>query len=722
MIRPASLPRATAARLVLALAFLLATLNASAEGTGASLDLAAGRPVGARGGASGNTGAVTGNAPLPDGFVPGPGSAAVLPGPDAALVIDLGRAATVRFLGLQADRRSGFVVDGSADGQTWEGLVRVEPFSREAVLRSVWVELPRPTATRYLGIRPEGTSSPSFVSSLHVFEERPDPWPPGGVVPASAAAASKKEGDWDDSLVALKGAIAAAGALVLLWGAGLERRGRAAVFRSLRDSLLALFALLAAWGWFNFGRFHDGPFIHTWDAFHYYLGSKYFPEVGYSGLYEATVAFDLDEGREAEVRARRVRDLSTNRLEPGGAVVAKARARRSAFTSGRWEAFRTDAAFFRAQLGTARWAAVHSDHGYNATPVWGIAGALLASTGPATPSQLGLLAALDPIQLATAGAVGAWAFGWRAMAVAVIFWGTNYPARFWWTGGAFLRTDWLLLLVLGVSLLRKGRPGSAGAALATATLLRVFPGVVFLGLALRAGMRILRERRLRVEREELRILAGAALAAAFLLPLSALVAGGGRRLDPAAFSAFIANSRKHLETPLTNNVGLVPLVAFDPATRGSVTVRPGAFDPWGRWKASRMRFARERRVLAGLAASAILILAAFASRRREAWEGTLVGLALLPAITTLTSYYAAALVPLGFLWTSRRSSGVLLATGSAATCLAPLVSTWNDERYAFVSAVLVTTALGALVSLARAVHPPPSGRSRPFDPGRPAPG
>src|SRR5206468_4004675 len=43
--------------------------------------------------------------------------------------------------------------------------------------------------------------------------------------------------------------------------------------------------VLAAGAWFQFGRFISGTPLHYWDMFHYFMGSKYFPENGYFELY-----------------------------------------------------------------------------------------------------------------------------------------------------------------------------------------------------------------------------------------------------------------------------------------------------------------------------------------------------------------------------------------------------------------------------------------------------
>ena len=55
-----------------------------------------------------------------------------------------------------------------------------------------------------------------------------------------------------------------------------------------------------------------------------------------------------------------------------------------------------------------------------------------------------------------------WAFGWRTVCVALAVFATNFPSRFYWTGGAFLRWDWLFYFVGGVCLVKKEQPFLGG--------------------------------------------------------------------------------------------------------------------------------------------------------------------------------------------------------------------------------------------------------------------
>jgi len=64
-----------------------------------------------------------------------------------------------------------------------------------------------------------------------------------------------------------------------------------------------------------------------------------------------------------------------------------------------------------------------------------------------------------------------WAFGFRVMAVATVFWGCNAPANFYWTGGAFLRQDWLFFLIAALCCARKRKFFLAGGALTWSALL-----------------------------------------------------------------------------------------------------------------------------------------------------------------------------------------------------------------------------------------------------------
>ena len=85
--------------------------------------------------------------------------------------------------------------------------------------------------------------------------------------------------------------------------------------------------------------------IHHWEQFHYFLGSKYFPEVGYDGIYVASLAAEreLDLGQDPQPY---MRDLRTNEVVPVGSLVNHMKEVRERFSDERWEIFREDVRYF----------------------------------------------------------------------------------------------------------------------------------------------------------------------------------------------------------------------------------------------------------------------------------------------------------------------------------------------------------------------------------------
>src|SRR5262245_42748762 len=342
-----------------------------------------------------------------------------------------------------------------------------------------------------------------------------------------------------DTLRLLEPAVASLGAGLLLADLLLRRLGRPLALARVRDGLLACSGLTAALCWCGFLQFEDAPalrWVHLSDSFHYYMGPKYFRELGYTGLYECAARAEQELGAGAQVARRNYRRLATNQFMTGREALAAGRICRERFSPERWRVFVQDVDWFRHRI--PWWATMMHDWGYNASPVWNAVGAWLAGKGPVTERRIAALTLLDaPVLLATFGLI-AWAFGWRTMCVTLIFWGTNPANSYGWTGGSILRQEWLLASVAGVCLLKKGMPLGAGAALAYATALSVFPGFLAAGIGAKALTRQLAERRLALAPEHRRLLLGAALALAVALPAAAASGGG-----PSAWLGFAVNSR-----------------------------------------------------------------------------------------------------------------------------------------------------------------------------------
>jgi len=506
----------------------------------------------------------------------------------------------------------------------------------------------------------------------------------------------------------LKAGVAGAGAGLLLWGAALARAGRPGAARRPRDAVLAALGLLALACWWNLGRFHFDHHAHRSDSYVHFLGARYFHELGYDLLYHCTAVAEAEAGRADRIAGRGMRDLRRNELVRAAAALADREACKRHFSPERWSAFRRDVEWFRGHMPPGQWLRAQMDHGYNATPAWGILGIPLAGAGPASESRLRALALIDPLFLAIAWGALAWAFGWRATCVAALFWGTNPFAHFGWVGGGLLRQDWLLATVLSLCLLRRQRPAAAGFALAVAGLLRVFPALLFAGLGLLAATAMLRERSLRPPGWALRAGAGAALAVALLVPLSVAVAGAG------AWPEFAVKLRVHRDTPLQNAMGLAVLLAHDPAASADDLYHPGAGDPFGRWKQARRAAFESRRPLFYALLVGFGLLFARAVDRRSPWEAAALGVGWIPMATAPTCYYYSVLLCLGPLWLRRQGIGVGLSALSAAGWL--FASRWHatDEVFALSSAAVLAFVLYATAALARG---DPSPAAPPLRPG-----
>jgi hypothetical protein len=225
-----------------------------------------------------------------------------------------------------------------------------------------------------------------------------------------------------------------------------------------------------------------------------------------------------------------------------------------------------------------------------------------------------------------------WAFGWRTMALATVFWGCNAPAGFYWTGGAFMRQDWIFLVVASLSLARKRMFGLSGAALTWASLLRVFPVALFGGVGLIMIFQVLRTRR--IARSHLRFVAGCVLALAVLVPASISVTG------VQAYRDFAAHISLHKGTPLTNHMGLETILVHDWDGRMVFTRDERLDDPFEGWKEGRAeRRAATRPIFLAINLLMLGWLAWAVHRTRHLWLGMALGVPIIISLSNLTCYY-----------------------------------------------------------------------------------
>jgi hypothetical protein len=323
------------------------------------------------------------------------------------------------------------------------------------------------------------------------------------------------------------------------------KRVRPLVFGILTASLL---------GYLNFGFLHlyrDGHAIHYWDAFHYFMGAKYLPELGYSRLYEATFIAGREMGNFRDVTA--IRDLTTYELRDVRSIDGAAVHRR--FSPERWLAFKRDLLFFGAHID--EWPRPMFDHGYNDPPARAFLLHGIVRWLPATMATLVVLTSLDYILMAVALAAVWRAFGAIPAALAFASLWLSFFARFDFIGGSILRSDWIAAVMLAMSALARGAGRTAGLFLAYAALARIFPVLLLLPLTVKWVQA-------RAQKSPDATLSRCvAVAAGVILAVTGAVWVG----QSVSFAEeYLARIRLHSQVLQENSVGLGPLIAFNSAT------------------------------------------------------------------------------------------------------------------------------------------------------------
>jgi len=465
--------------------------------------------------------------------------------------------------------------------------------------------------------------------------------------------------------------------------------------RSVRRSalvgwVLRVCAVLAVAAYFQFGAVARAGFIHRWEMFHYYLGAKYHAELGYERLYGCVAQADAN-ARVKGALSRRVRDLHTDHLTRAAIAMKDAACARH-FTPARWRAFSEDVARFRVLAKSRRlWESMQQDHGYNAPPLWTMVGRSLASLAPPTPGFLALLSSFDVLLMGAAIASLWWAFGERVALVGIVFWGTQAASEFGWTGGGFLRQDWLFFALLACSLMRKQWPLAAGAALAVAALLRVFPVLLAVGPAVVVLASSLSAGRLRPQHA--RLLVGASLTGSCLVLLSALLVG------VESYPRFVEHIQLRHTSAISNHMGLRTLFAYSPDLGLAQLVDPSLLDPVAPWAAARhARLAALGPLYAGFALLFVAAVVIVCFRVRSNWVALALSLPLVPALTDPSCYYYSVWVLAVVLVHARPAIATPLLGVAAAGQLLSLGYPAPDARFAALSLLYVASALPLLAA------------------------
>jgi len=407
--------------------------------------------------------------------------------------------------------------------------------------------------------------------------------------------------------------------------------------------------------YFNTLKFGYPHYYHRWDQYHYYMGAKYFPEIGYDGLYKCSAIAQDEIGRvqvdvegngkkqwfdlRQEVRKsdKKIRNLGgDNLLMKVDDLLAHPEICRDKFTPARWEQYKRDVTFFATQCYLdSYWTQMQQDHGYNPPPVWTVAGYYLGNLHDADRRYMQEIAVIDVVYLLGSFVAIYWAFGWRIFAVAAVLFGSQSSAPFYWTGGALLRQDWLFFFVLSACLLRKKYWAWGAASMVYAGLLRVFPGLVVIGWLTVVGWQLARYRKLKPE--HVRMLIGGTAAAVLLVGMSLAVVGKN------SYQLFYKHTiQVHDQTPLTNHMGLRVLIGHDlgfdkESGRMRYTKDNGKTDPFETWKDMRLkRYEDYKPVAWALLGTTMLAFVLVLRRIKNMWVAQALGGVWIILLSQLT--------------------------------------------------------------------------------------
>jgi hypothetical protein len=193
----------------------------------------------------------------------------------------------------------------------------------------------------------------------------------------------------------VKGGLSLLALIAVIWR---HRRGTS-LKPEKAGQLLWWVAVIAVVAYTNFGNLHGRSGIHHWEQFHYFLGSKYFPEVRYDGLYVASLAAEREIGLGHSVQTY-VRDLRTNKVVRSATLSNHEHEVKGRFTEQRWREFVADVEYFLRFNNYRYISTIRKDHGYNPTPTWTFSARLFSRWWQAGDGSLAALGWLDPLLLA----------------------------------------------------------------------------------------------------------------------------------------------------------------------------------------------------------------------------------------------------------------------------------------------------------------------------------
>jgi hypothetical protein len=519
----------------------------------------------------------------------------------------------------------------------------------------------------------------SIISSAHALEV-----PSGvdavyvkGVIPTSPPARTPRTAI-DFQMTVIRTGLLAVGVLIFAWRPA-GKRGQPNRATRAKSLLLVLLAIAAFASYYQFFRFSHIRGFATSDNFHYYLGSKYFSELGYFGLYECSL-YSLTERGRPPVRGAgaQVRNLRNMKTEPANVITQMGEDCPERFSKDRWVSFGDDVEFFSTKWPKYLGNATFLDHGYHPSPAWTLAGGSVSNISDLGDSYSAyILSRLDRFLIGGLLLALYWAFGLETAALVALFWGTGLLWRYTWVGDAFLRHLWWLSAMIGVIALKRGFNASAGSALTLSTLFRIFPGAMGLGYlshALRTSLR-----RKRILPGYYAFTAGAVTTFLIVVGLTAWSSGQGL----SVYQDFFLKLREFATAPISNDIGLGVATQW---------IFPTSSTTSG--------------LLYFTGVCAFLVLFWRAVGRIEDWEAAAAGTLLIPIFTNPTNYYFSFFAIAALTAARRPRIGlIVLITGLLWNVNGLLLYQKHSEFY-WASIIAVASCFAIMTELAKSNEEP----------------
>lgn len=683
-------------------------------------------------------------------------TAAIFRGPNAFAMFDLGEVTPIEAAYIQGDNNDRFVLEASMDGAEFTELWMAETASAPG-LRGRWVrDLDR--RARFIRLTAIGGDAWVSVSELQLFSSTPSTWPPrvpihiemrssvwasltlgtfalfavlavlvhrrgsrrwvSAALWTLAGMGALGAGYWvfqlwplEASVIDVSRAVAASVACAVVLRLGL---GAAHANTRVLTGLLAAMALLSVATFYNYGhpQFYDGAarrptYVHTWDLRVYFPVAKYFDELGYDGVYLASVKAYADEeldGSLDSVKGVTLRDLRNYEMRKVSEVEAEIHAVKDRFSEERWAELKKDMSYFWKTMGPRAYLDSLRDHGGNATPAWLVVAHAIYASADAREATFLRAALLDPLFLLLFFVVAWRTFGLRPALVCIVAFGATTVYQFgsnW--GGSTLRNDWMALLGLGVCALAARRYVLGGGLLAWSAMIRAFPALALLFLAAPIAWRLFeRARRGQPSAAErpsafAELLPLAKVGAGVVLVVVALGAWSTAELGwNESWGAWSQKISMHANKPNINHVGLTALVGHD---RDNLwhNLRARGIDPeqWGPLTAKTMK---DRRWLIVVGMIFFTLLALFACRGARLSDAAVVGTMMIPIYFYPSNYYLHILFVWPLLLAARQGPNGRGWSLVAATVLASCAIQWfgwlvqgRYGQFLFWSGVLLLT-------------------------------